>query len=240
MEDQAARAAKAAYLEKEKADWVKEKAKLEEDIVLLRRRLGEEVELKDGAIEKAQFAVEKANKFAQQLAECEQASNQNRENARRAEKNLSAATKEKEAALLQAETLQKEKEAAFGQLQAVQKEKEAALVQLETAKVEAVTSFKKTAAFEEAAERHLLNKIIRVYGNLVAQIREVQADFPVERVQGFKAFLQMQQQNKRAEAASKASGASPSTTNPPKAGQKRAAPEPSTEAPSKTPPSQGH
>lgn len=105
-----------------------------EEIGLLREDMAEERRLKDETTEKAKFDVDRASKFAQKLAECEQVSNQNRENAREGEKKVIALTKEKEAMLLK----------------------------IDIAKVETLESYKKTNDFAKAAERHLMLKIVKV------------------------------------------------------------------------------
>lgn len=142
-------------------DLENEKTTLEKEISILREEVAEKRCLKDRVINKGKFVVDKASKFSQQLVECEHALNQNRENAREAEKKVIALTKEKVAALLK----------------------------IDAAKVEAIEAYKKTDDFAKDSERHLMSKIFKVYGDLVTQIRGVQADFPVDRVKGFPTFL---------------------------------------------------
>lgn len=66
------------------------------------------------------------------------------------------------------------------------------LLEIDDAMVEAVESYKKTNDFAQTADKHLMSKIVKVYNNLVAQICGVQADFLMDWLKGFQAFLRFQ------------------------------------------------
>lgn len=66
----------------------------------------------------------------------------------------------------------------------------------ELAKYEAfgsVETFKKSDDFTRATKNHCITKLIKFYGDLVKQIKEVQPEVLVDQVKGLCAFLVSQQ-----------------------------------------------
>lgn len=66
-----------------------------------------------------------------------------------------------------------------------------ALQEKDNAKVEAsvgVESYKKTGDFARTTEKHCMTTLVKVYGALVTQICEIQAEFPVDQMKDFRPF----------------------------------------------------
>lgn len=55
-----------------------------------------------------------------------------------------------------------------------------------------VESYKKTGDFACTVENHCKAKPAKIYGKLVTQIRQIQAEYLVENVKGLHAFLRYQ------------------------------------------------
>lgn len=91
-----------------------------------------------------------------------------------------------------AATLAKEKDATVQKMKVTLQRQEATEKERDAAKSEAssaVEVFKKTTEFARIAENHCLAKLIKIYGDLVTQIKEVQSKLPVDQVKGLQVFL---------------------------------------------------
>lgn len=69
---------------------------------------------------------------------------------------------------------------------------EATLQERDQVKAEAtgaMEALQKSVYFSRVAEKHCLTKLVKIYGDLVRQIREVQLDYPVVQVNRLQAFL---------------------------------------------------